>query len=82
LRRWLIEEGLREDNRRRQRACFGEMVPFDGSHHAWFEGRGLRCSLITMTDDATKTRLSPFFEEETTAGAMTAAASLPNYHTG
>jgi hypothetical protein len=35
-----------------------------------------------MIDDATKTRLSPFFEEETTAGAVTAAASLPNHHTG
>jgi hypothetical protein len=90
LRRWLIEEGLRESSRRRrtyrsrrqQRACFGELVQFDGSPHAWFESRGPRCCLITMIDDATKTRLSPFFEEETTAGAMTAAASLPNYHTG
>jgi 2-phospho-L-lactate guanylyltransferase (CobY/MobA/RfbA family) len=35
-----------------------------------------------MTDNAAKTRLSPFFEEETTAGAVTAAASLPDCHTG
>jgi hypothetical protein len=31
-----------------------------------------------MTGDAVMTRLSQFFEEETTAGAMTAAASPPN----
>ncbi|MDR3355798.1 MAG: hypothetical protein LBO04_01255 [Spirochaetaceae bacterium] len=47
------------------------MVQFDGSPHYWFEGRGGRCCLITMIDDATKTRLSRFFEEEPTAGAMT-----------
>jgi transposase len=89
LRRWLIEEGLREGRRRRRayrsrrrRACFGELVQFDGSHHDWFEGRGPRCCLITMIDDATNIRLARFFEEETTAGAMTAADSLPNYHTG
>jgi transposase len=78
LRRWLVEEGLREGSRRRTYRSrrgpwphFGEPVQFDGSPHAWFENRGPRCCLITMTDDAAKTRLSPFFEEETTAGAMT-----------
>jgi hypothetical protein len=35
-----------------------------------------------MIDDTAKTRLSQFFEEETTAGAMTAAAPLPNCFTG
>ncbi|MDR1362827.1 MAG: hypothetical protein LBJ35_02090 [Spirochaetaceae bacterium] len=59
---------------------FGELVQFDGSPRAWFENRGPRCCLITMTDDATKIRLSKFFEEETTAGVMTAAASPSNYH--
>jgi hypothetical protein len=65
LRRRLIEEGLREGRRRRP-ACFGEPVPFDGSHHDWFESRGLRYRLVTMIGDASKTRLSQFFEEETT----------------
>jgi hypothetical protein len=61
---------------------FGELVQFDGSPRAWFENRGPRCCLITMTGDAVKIRLSQFFEEATTAGAMTAAASPPNCHTG
>jgi hypothetical protein len=38
---------------------------------------GPHCCMVTMTDDAAKTRLSPFFEEKTAA-----AASLPNCHTG
>ena len=57
-------------SRRTPRACFGELVQFDGSHHDWFEGRGQHCCLMTMIDDATKTRLSQFFEEETMFAAM------------
>jgi hypothetical protein len=44
---------------------------FDGSHHDWFEGRGRPCCLMTRNDNATKIRLSLFFEEETMFGAMT-----------
>ncbi|MDR1315747.1 MAG: hypothetical protein LBK13_02640 [Spirochaetales bacterium] len=71
LRRWLIAEGLWEGrrSRRERRPCFGEPVRFDGSHHGWFEGRGPRCCLMTMTGDAANIRYSRFFEEETTAGA-------------
>jgi transposase len=57
-------------SRRAPRAHFGELVQFDGSHHGWFEGRGACCCLITMIDDATKIRLSQFFDEETIFGAM------------
>lgn len=79
LRRILIAEGLWERkrasreyrSRREPKARFGELVQFDGSPHDWFEGRAARCCLITLIDDATKTRLSQFFEEETTAGAFT-----------
>jgi hypothetical protein len=79
LRRWLIAEGLwvgrrrrREHrSRRKRRACFGELIQFDGSHHRWFEGRGPVCCLITMIDDATNVRYAQFFDGETTAGAMT-----------
>ena len=79
LRRQLIAsgdwKGRRQSreyrSRRERRACFGELVQFDGSHHKWFEERGPSCCLITMIDDATNTRLSRFFEEETIAGAMT-----------
>jgi transposase len=47
LRRWLLARGLWTVKRRRQKhrqwrerkACFGELVQMDGSHHDWFEGR-------------------------------------------
>jgi transposase len=79
LRRILVSEGLWERkrrsseyrSRRERRACFGELIQFDGSHHDWLEGRGPRCCLITMIDDATNIRLACFFEEETMFGAMT-----------
>jgi len=78
LRRALLDEGLWKKrkktceyrSRRTPRDSFGKLVQFDGSHHDWFEGRGAPCCLITMIDDATKRRLSQFFEEETMFGAM------------
>ena len=78
LRRALIAAGLWKPeragsayrSRRNPRGHFGELVQFDGSHHDWFEGRRSRCCLITLIDDATKIRLSQFFEEETMFGAM------------
>ena len=79
LRRALVAAGLWEQKKksseyrswRTPRARFGELVQFDGSHHDWFEGRGAPSCLITMIDDATKIRLSLFFDEETLFGAMT-----------
>ena len=69
---WIPERNRREYRcRRTAREHFGELVQFDGSHHDWFEGRRGRCCLITLIDDATKTRLSQFFEEETMFGTMT-----------
>jgi hypothetical protein len=62
-------------SRRERREYFGELLQFDGSHHRWFEERGPSCCLITMIDDATNTRLSRFFEEETIFGAMTVFSS-------
>jgi transposase len=38
---------------RERRACYGELVQVDGSDYAWFEGRGPRCTLLVMIDDAT-----------------------------
>lgn len=74
LRRWLLAEGLRAVRRRRQqhrqwrerKACFGEMVQMDGSHHDWFEGRRAPSVLMVMVDDATNRLCARFFEEETT----------------
>lgn len=74
LRRWLLEEGLWEKKRSRQkhrqwrerRASFGEMVQMDGSEHDWLEGRGGRMVLMVMVDDATNVVEARFFEAETT----------------
>jgi len=62
LRGWMIADGLWRDRRhrlpsphqpRRRRDCLGELVQIDGSDHAWFEGRGLACTLLAFVDDAT-----------------------------
>ena len=86
LRRWWVASERRSVRRRRQRqrqwrerkACFGQMVQLDGSHHDWFEGRRARCVLMVMVDDpssvavllrrvdATGRVWAQFFEAETT----------------
>ena len=79
LRRLLISggdwNGARHSSeyrsRRERRERFGELVQFDGSHHKWFEDRGPSCCLMTMIDDATNTRISRFFEQETIEAIMT-----------
>ncbi len=35
---------------RARRPRFGELIQIDGSPHAWFEGRGPRCTLIVFID--------------------------------
>src|SRR6185436_4351007 len=77
LRRWLIEKGLWQVGRKRQRhrawrerkECFGQMVQLDGSHHDWFEGRRDKAVLMVMVDDATNRTVAQFFEEETTGAS-------------
>jgi len=74
LRRWRLAQGKPMMRRRRQRhrqwrerkPCFGAMAQLDGSHHDWFEGRGPRCVLMVMVDDANNQLWAQFFEEETT----------------
>jgi transposase len=78
LRLWLIEAGIwtatkrrsRHRRRRERRACFGELVQLDGSHHAWFEERGPKCCLITLVDDATGRTHLLFTEDEGTFAVM------------
>ena len=78
LWRWLLKAGLWSRRQRRavhrsrreRRSCLGEMVQMDGSHHDWFEGRGERCVLMVMIDDATSRTWARFFEGETTRAAM------------
>ena len=74
LRRWRMAEGRHPVRRRKQthrqwrerKPSFGAMVQLDGSHHDWFEGRGPRCVLMVMVDDATNRMRARFFPEETT----------------
>jgi hypothetical protein len=74
LRRWRLAEGKHTVRRRKQqhrqwrerKPSFGAMVQLDGSHHDWFEGRGPKCVLMVMVDDATNELHARFFEEETT----------------
>ncbi|MEK7592174.1 MAG: ISNCY family transposase, partial [Patescibacteria group bacterium] len=52
---------------RERRACLGELVQIDGSPHAWFELRGLVCTLLVYIDDATgKLLWLQFVPSETT----------------
>lgn len=78
VRRWMTAEGLwkpktrREPHRarRERRRCFGEMVQMDGSHHDWFEGRGEKCVLIAMIDDATNEVIARFYPGESAESLM------------
>ena len=77
LRRWLMQAGLWEAQRRRaahrtareRRPRRGDLVQVDGSEHDWFEGRGPRAVLMVMIDDATSTTLARFYAAEDTASA-------------
>ncbi len=74
LRRWRLAEGRHTVRRRKQahrqwrerKPSFGAMVQLDGSHHDWLEGRGPKCVLMVMVDDATSEMHARFFAEETT----------------
>ena len=78
LRQWLIAEGLWQQARKRRahrrwrqrKACKGEMVQMDGSHHDWLEGRGPLCVLMAYIDDATNEVYGRFYDYEGTLPAM------------
>lgn len=78
LRTWFVEEGLPYRKRkkrphrqwRQRKACRGEMVQLDGSHHAWFEERGPVCVLMACVDDATGEVFARFHRYEGTIPAM------------
>lgn len=62
LRRWMLEDGLWLDRRRRmkrahqprhRRDCVGELIQVDGCEHWWFENRGPQCTMLVFVDDAT-----------------------------
>lgn len=78
LRVWLIQAGLWTRKRRRskhrsrrpRRACLGELLQADGSHHDWTEGRGEDMVLLAMIDDATGRITARFYPAETTEAYM------------
>jgi hypothetical protein len=70
LRKWMIEDGLWLDRRRRlpsvhqprnRRERRGELIQIDGSKHWWFETRGPQCTLLAYIDDATSRLLHAAF---------------------
>ena len=90
LRGWMIRAGLWQAKRRRaqrvhsprpRRACLGELVQIDGSHHDWFEERSVKCCLIAFIDDATGRVLGArFFAQETTQGYLEVLHALVQRH--
>lgn len=78
VRIWLIQEGEWKKHRkqkvhrqwRERKACSGEMVQIDGSHHDWFEGRGPACVFMGYSDDATGRVFGRFYDYEGTIPAM------------
>jgi len=78
LRLWLREEGIPYKERkkrphrqwRERKACFGQMVQMDGSHHAWLEDRGPWCVFMGYIDDATGIPFGRFYTREGTNPAM------------
>ena len=78
LRLWLVEKGIPYKKRkkrphrawRQRKACFGEMIQIDGSHHDWFEGRSPECVLMGYIDDATGRPFARFYPYEGTIPAM------------
>ena len=62
--------------RRERKACRGELVQIDGSHHDWFEGRGPFCVFMGYIDDATGTVYGRFYAYE---GTMPAMDSMKRY---
>jgi hypothetical protein len=88
LRDWLRAEGLLQPRRRRdphrqrrqRRACFGELVQADGSHHDWLEGRGPWMVLVAFIDDATSKVSARFYPAETTEAYMDLLAGYLRKH--
>jgi len=78
LRQWMLAEGLWELQRkgrkhrewRERKACIGEMIQIDGSHHDWLEGRGPKLVLMGYIDDATSDVFAWFYDYEGTMPAM------------
>ncbi len=88
LRRWLGAAGLwtgqrqapRHHQWRERKACCGEMVQVDGSHHDWLEGRGPRLVLMGYIDDATSRVFARFYDYEGTLPALESFARYARHY--
>ncbi|MBA3285275.1 MAG: ISNCY family transposase [Nitrosopumilus sp.] len=77
IRIWMVEKGMwhakhsrkKIHQRRQRRACFGELVQGDGSHHIWLEISGIECCLLVFIDDATSRLTSMHLSQEETLEA-------------
>lgn len=78
LRLWMRAEGLWAGRRRprphrqwrERRACYGQMVQMDGSHHDWLEGRARKLVLMGYIDDATSKAYARFYDSESLPAAL------------
>ncbi len=78
VRQWLLAAGFWHRQRqartphvwRERKACAGEMVQLDGSHHDWLEGRGPHLVLMAYIDDATSQVFARFYDYEGTQPAL------------
>jgi hypothetical protein len=78
IRQWMRAEGLFAGRRhprphrqwRERRACYGQMLQMDGSHHDWLEGRGPRLVLMGYIDDATGKAYGRFYDSEDLPAAL------------
>ena len=74
LRLWMIEAHIWIPKQRRRRihpprerrACFGELIQVDGSHHHWFGEDCPRATLLVFIDDATSQLTALHFCKEET----------------
>lgn len=90
IRKWMIEVGLHVVSKKRKkrihmlrarRACKGELIQVDGSHHPWFEDRAPKCTLLVYIDDATSEILTlEFAAGETTNSYMKSFRDYVNNH--
>lgn len=78
LRLWMRVEGIYNGRRRsrphrqwrERRACLGQMVQMDGSHHDWLEGRARKLVLMGYIDDATGKAYARFCDSEDLPAAL------------
>jgi hypothetical protein len=90
VRKLMVKEGLWKAKAakkpvihpmRERRSRVGELIQIDGSPHDWFEGRGPKCTLLVMIDDATSRLMQlRFAPSETTFSYFAAVRGYITEH--